>query len=97
MRAPLSGLSARSESLGRPGGRDRNQTGSDTGHWIQIPGTHSEYAMKKFRLLFDGERVMTLDSRVNVIVFEVLPGLRERIDERNITGMDSPMNELSLF
>ena len=62
-----------------------------------LAGSYSDYAIKKLRLLLDVEREMTVESRMNLIVFGLPSEVRRRIDKKDISGIDSLMNELSLF
>ena len=62
-----------------------------------LAGSYSDYAIKKLRLLLDVERNMTVETKINLIVFGLASELRGRIDKKDITDIDSLMNELTLF
>lgn len=62
-----------------------------------LAGSYSDYAIKKLRLLLDVEREMTVETRINLVVFGLPSELRGRIDKKDITDIDSLMNELTLF
>lgn len=62
-----------------------------------LAGSYADYAMKKLRLLLEVERNMTVDSRINLIVFGLPPNVRRCIDKKNVKDVESLMNELSVI
>lgn len=62
-----------------------------------LVGSYADYAMKKLRLLLEVERNMTEESKKNLIVFGLPSEIRQKIDPKDVTGVESLLNELSKF
>ena len=62
-----------------------------------ITGPLADYAIKKLRLLLEVERHMTVESRINLIVFGLPSEVRKLVDREKIDGVESLINQLTKF